>query len=93
VANPIIADRAEAWLGVLGRLLVVVGFVLGVLSGPMGWAMLIFGVLLLVAYLCRVGRRLGIEKEDRGTLVRRWLGNGALYRSLLTIRGGHDGTT
>jgi len=90
--QPIIADRAEAWLGVLGRLLIMVGFVFGILWGPAGWAMLLFGVLVVVAYLRRVSRRLGIAKQDRRMMARRWLGNDALYRSLLTIRDGHDGT-
>jgi hypothetical protein len=89
---PIIANLAEAWLGVLGRLLVVAGVVLGLLWGPAGWAMFLFGVLVLVAYLRRVSLRLGIEEHDRRLLVRRWLGNGALYRALLTIRTGNDGT-
>jgi hypothetical protein len=89
--EPIIADRAEAWLGVLGRLFVVGGFVLGILWGPAGWAAFLFGIVLLVAYLRRVSLRLGIERQDR-RMLRRWLGNAALYRSLLVIREGNDGT-
>jgi hypothetical protein len=89
--QPIIANRAEAWLGVLGRLLVTVGFALGVLWGPAGWAMLLFGVVLIVAYLRRIDRRLTLPRQDR-RMLRFWLGTGALYRALLTIRDGNDGT-
>jgi hypothetical protein len=89
--QPIIGDRVEASFNVFGRVLFLAGFVVAVLWSPAGWVVIAAGLALFVLYLRRVGRRLGLVREDR-RLLRRWLGTGALYRSLLTLLHGHDGT-
>jgi hypothetical protein len=89
--QPIIADRVEASLNVGGRLLFLGGFLVAVFAGPVGIAVLAVGIALFALYLVRVNARLGLTKTNRRVL-RRWVGNGALYRSLITIRDGHDGS-
>jgi hypothetical protein len=85
--RPIIANRAEAWLGVLGRLLAVAGVVIIALRQPIGGLVLLAGIVILVGYLRRVGQRIQIDRNDRHYL-RMWLGTGALYQSLRVIRSG-----
>jgi hypothetical protein len=86
--QPIIANRAEAWLGVSGRLLVFGGLVLLFgLRDAVGVGVTLAGVVVLIGYLRRVGQRLGIAPEYR-RFLRRWLGNGAFYQSLRVIRFG-----
>src|SRR4051794_18630905 len=89
--QPIIADRVEASLNVGGRLLFLGGFVISVVAGPIGIAVLAIGIALFALFLVRVNARLGLSKANRRVL-RRWVGNGALYRSLITLRDGDDGT-
>ena len=90
--QPIIGGRVEAVLNVVGRLLVLAGFVTAVFASvPIGLVVLAFGAVTFGAYLVKVNNRLGLSKTD-WRVLRRWLGTAALYRSLVTIRDGHDGT-